>query len=75
MPEGISPVSSRPRHHSASERERSRIAAQASPPGQRVEVLAVEIPPASPTQVPSQRDQRAVTVKQMVNRMLGLDRM
>ncbi|MFC9620064.1 hypothetical protein ACFTXM_08725 [Streptomyces sp. NPDC056930] len=56
----------------ASERERSRIAAQADP-GQRVEVLAAELPPAAP--VPTQREQGGLTVKQAVNRMFGLDRM
>ncbi|WP_331721793.1 competence protein CoiA (plasmid) [Streptomyces sp. NBC_01102] len=56
----------------ASERERGRIAAQADP-GQRVEVLAVELPPAEP--VPAQREQGTLTVKEAVNRMFGLDRM
>ncbi|MFJ8856594.1 competence protein CoiA family protein [Streptomyces sp. NPDC102437] len=56
----------------ASERERSRIAAQADP-GQRVEVLAVELPPAA--SAPTQREQGGLTVKQAVNRMFGLDRM
>ncbi|MEV7547631.1 competence protein CoiA family protein [Streptomyces sp. NPDC089915] len=57
----------------ASEQERGRIAAQASA-GQRIEVLAVEVPPATSAQVPSRRDQREVTVQQMVSRMLGIDR-
>ncbi|MFE3789806.1 hypothetical protein [Streptomyces goshikiensis] len=56
----------------ASERERSRIAAQAAP-GQRVEVLAVELPPA--TAVPAQRERAGLTIKEAVNRMFGLDRM
>ncbi|MEU4360206.1 competence protein CoiA family protein [Streptomyces virginiae] len=58
----------------ASERERSRIAAQAAP-GQRVEVLAVELPSTLPPAVPPQRAQGSLTIKQAVNRMLGLDRM
>ncbi|MFB7852780.1 competence protein CoiA family protein [Streptomyces sp. NPDC056053] len=56
----------------ASERERNRIAAQADP-GQRIEVLAVELPPAAPAT--PQLEQGALTVKQAVNRMFGLDRM
>ncbi|WP_405861892.1 hypothetical protein OG361_40720 [Streptomyces sp. NBC_00090] len=56
----------------ATERERSRIAAQAAP-GQRVEVLSVELPPISP--VPAQREQGGLTIKRAVNRMFGLDRM
>lgn len=58
----------------ASERERSRIAAQAAP-GQRIEVLPVELPAASPPAVLPQRDQGGLTVRQAVNRMLGLDRL
>ncbi|CAL9677764.1 hypothetical protein SUDANB105_08075 (plasmid) [Streptomyces sp. enrichment culture] len=56
----------------ATERERSRIAAQAAP-GQRVEVLVAETPATSP--VPTQREQGGLTIKQAVNQMLGLDRM
>ncbi|TXL87694.1 hypothetical protein [Streptomyces sp. IB2014 016-6] len=56
----------------ASERERSRIAAQATS-GQRVGVLAVELPSVAP--IPAQREQGGLTVKQAVNRMFGLDRM
>ncbi|MER8236991.1 hypothetical protein [Streptomyces sp. NPDC094049] len=56
----------------ATEGERSRIAAQAAP-GQRIEVLTVELPPAPP--VPAQREQGGLTVKEAVNRMFGLDRM
>ncbi|MEU3430558.1 competence protein CoiA family protein [Streptomyces gardneri] len=56
----------------ATERERDRIAAQAAP-GQRVEVLAAELPATSP--VPAQREQGGLTIKQAVNRMFGLDRM
>ncbi|WP_322872165.1 hypothetical protein [Streptomyces goshikiensis] len=56
----------------ASERERSRIAAQAAP-GQRVEGLAVELPPA--TAVPAQRERAGLTITEAVNRMFGLDRM
>ncbi|MFJ1561959.1 hypothetical protein [Streptomyces mirabilis] len=58
----------------ASERERGRIAAQAAP-GQRIEVLTVEFAPTSPPAVPPQQDQGGLTVRQTVNRMLGLDRM
>lgn len=54
----------------ATERERSRIAVQAAP-GQRVEVLSVELPPTLP--VPAQREQGGLTIKQAVNRMFGLD--
>ncbi|WP_432088507.1 competence protein CoiA family protein [Streptomyces sp. bgisy095] len=57
----------------ASEKERSRIAAQAAP-GQRVELIPVELPPA-PAVVAPRREQGSLTVKQAVNRMLGLDRM
>ncbi|MFE5631999.1 competence protein CoiA family protein [Streptomyces sp. NPDC056543] len=56
----------------ATERERGRIAAAAAP-GQRVEVLAVDLSPTAP--VPAQGEQGGITVKQAVNRMLGLDRM
>lgn len=56
----------------ATEHERGRLAAQAAP-GQRVEVLSVELPPPAP--VPAQRSQERLTVKQAVNRMFGLDQM
>ncbi|WP_405504637.1 competence protein CoiA family protein [Streptomyces anulatus] len=58
----------------ASERERSRIAAQAAP-GQRIEVLEPEPSNEPPPTVPRQPRQDGLTVKQAVNRMFGLDRM
>ncbi|MGW2689448.1 hypothetical protein ACWC6I_40605 [Streptomyces sp. NPDC001414] len=58
----------------ASERERSRVSAQAAP-GQRIEVLTAELAAASPPVVLPQQDQGGLTVRQAVNRMLGLDRM
>ncbi|MFF9569886.1 competence protein CoiA family protein [Streptomyces sp. NPDC014685] len=58
----------------ASERERSRIVAQAAP-GQRVEVLAAEASPDPVPVVPPRLEHGGLTVKQAVNRMLGLDRM
>ncbi|MCX4400203.1 hypothetical protein OG887_44730 (plasmid) [Streptomyces sp. NBC_00053] len=58
----------------ATERERSRIAAQAAP-DQRVEVLAAEPSPTPAPAVPPQREQDGLTIKQAVNRMFGLDRM
>ncbi|MET9610370.1 competence protein CoiA family protein [Streptomyces sp. NPDC006512] len=58
----------------ASERERGRIAAQAAP-GQRVEVIAVDLPPTPPPAVPQPRDQAGLTIRQAVSRMVGLDRM
>ncbi|MFF9607832.1 competence protein CoiA family protein [Streptomyces sp. NPDC014684] len=58
----------------ASERERSRVAAQAAP-GQRIEVLTAELAAASPPAALPQQDQGGLTVRQAVNRMLGLDRM
>lgn len=57
----------------ASERERKRIANQAAP-GQRVELIHVELPP-PPVVVPVPREERGLTIKQAVNRMFGLDRM
>ncbi|MGR6998884.1 hypothetical protein ACU686_13280 [Yinghuangia aomiensis] len=56
----------------ATERERQRIAAQAVP-GQRIEVIPVDLD-STPAAPPPQRD-GSLTVKQAVNRMLGLDRM
>ncbi|MFE1409071.1 hypothetical protein ACFW5D_37215 [Streptomyces sp. NPDC058770] len=58
-------------HFAASERERNRIAAQ-TVPGQRVEVLAVEVPPAPASVVPPRREQSGLTIKQAVNKMFGL---
>ncbi|MCX5264938.1 competence protein CoiA family protein [Streptomyces sp. NBC_00199] len=58
----------------ASERERSRILAQAAP-GQRIEVLTAAVTPTSTPEVPPQPAQGGLTVRQAVNRMFGLDRM
>ncbi|WOP07043.1 competence protein CoiA family protein [Streptomyces cyaneofuscatus] len=58
----------------ASERERSRIAAQAAP-GQRIEVLEPEPSKEPPPTVPRQPQQGGLTVREAVNRMFGLDRM
>ncbi|MFI7020148.1 competence protein CoiA family protein [Streptomyces sp. NPDC050164] len=57
----------------ASEKERNRIAAQAAP-GQRVEVITVELPPL-PAVAPPPRPRSSITIEQAVSRMLGLDRM
>ncbi|MFE9913360.1 hypothetical protein [Streptomyces clavifer] len=56
----------------ATEHERGRIAAQAAP-GQRVEVLPIELP--SPASGPEQREPGGLTVQQAVSRMVGLDRL
>lgn len=58
----------------ASERERSRVAAQAAP-GQHIEVLTAELAAASPPAALPQQNQGSLPVRQAVNRMLGLDRM
>ncbi|MFE9007437.1 competence protein CoiA family protein [Streptomyces sp. NPDC007875] len=55
------------------ERERQRIAAQARP-GQRIEVIEVDLTTTVPV-VPQQQDTGSLTIKQAVNRMMGLDRM
>ncbi|MFF8413888.1 competence protein CoiA family protein [Streptomyces omiyaensis] len=55
----------------ATERERDRIAAQAEP-GQRVEVLTVDVPP--PT-LSARREPGGLTVEAAVDRMFGLGRM
>ncbi|MEU8138639.1 competence protein CoiA family protein [Streptodolium elevatio] len=57
----------------ATDRERWRIAAQAVP-GQRIEVIQVDHAPSAP-ETPQRRGDSEFTVKQAVNRMLGLDRM